>query len=402
MALTDTKIKRAKARAKIYRMADGKGLCLEVRPNGSKLWRYRYRMDGKASMLSLGAYPIVTLEGARGARKEAHVLVGGGINPVQDKKARAVAEQAARGNTFKAVSNAWLKENKPHWSYRYHEQADRALKAHLYGAIGDLPIKQVTAPLLRDSIKRTAKTAPTVAILLRQWVSSVFRYAVMHNLAEHDPAAALKGLVRRPAVRHNPPLDQKDIPKLLADLEAYGGYSATKIAINLLLLTFVRTLELRAAKWPEIDFETRVWRIPKERVKSRQEHLVPLSRQSVNLLKQLFELTGTRQYLFPNNRNPKTCMTSTTINRALGNMGYGGTFSGHGFRSTASTMLNELGYRSELIETQLSHTEKNKVRASYNHAKYLKERTQMMQDWANLIDQLDGNVVAGNFGKESA
>lgn len=402
MALTDTKIKKAKTRAKIYRIADGKGLCIEVRPNGSKLWRYRYRMDGKASMLSLGAYPAVTLEDARRARREARELVKEGTNPVQDKKARAVVEQVARGNTFKAVSEAWLKDNKPHWSHRYHEQAERAFKAHLYAHIGDLPIKQVTAPLLRDAIKRAAKTAPTVAILLRQWASSVFRYAVMHDLAEHDPAAALKGLVKRPTVRHNPPLKQKEIPKLLADVEAYGGYPATKIAVKLLLLTFVRTVELRAARWPEIDFKACVWRIPKERVKSRQEHLVPLSSQSLDLLTQLHELTGHRDYLFPNNRNPKACMTSTTINRALENMGYGGTFSGHGFRSTASTMLNELGYRSELIETQLAHTEKNKVRASYNHAKYLKERTQMMQDWANIIDQSGDTVIVGRFGTESA
>jgi integrase len=306
-----------------------------------------------------------------------------------------------RGNTFKAVSEAWLEENKPHWSARYHDQAERAFKKHLYPTLEDLPIRQVTAPLLRDTIKTAGKTAPTVAILLRQWVSAVFRYAVMHDLAEHDPAAALKGLVKRPKVRHNPPLEQKEIPKLIAKLDKHGGYATTKIAIRLLMLTFVRTVELRAAEWEEIDLEAAIWRIPKERMKMGEEHIVPLSGQAVELLKQLYELSGNRKYLFPNYRSPRTCMTATTINRALERMGYAGKFSGHGFRSTASTILNEMGYRSDLIEKQLAHTERNTVRASYNQAQYLDERREMMQGWANLIDQLasGSNVVPGKFGK---
>ena len=403
MALTDTYIKtKTKPAQKVYRIADEKGLCLEVRPNGSKLWRYRYRLDGKASMFSLGAYPAVTLEDARVDRARCRELVKAGIHPVQDKKARAAADKVARGNTFKAVSKAWLGENKPHWSAYYYKQVDRAFKKHLYPTLGDLPIKQVTAPLLRDTINSAAKDAPTVAILLRQWVSAVFRYAVMHDLAEHDPAAALKGLVKRPKVRHNPPLEQKEIPKLIAKLDKYGGYSTTKIAIRLLMLTFVRTVELRAAEWEEIDLEAAIWRIPKERMKMGEEHIVPLSDQAVEQLRQLQALTGSRQYLFPNYRNPRTCMTMTTINRSLERMGYAGKFSGHGFRSTASTILNEMGCRSDLIEKQLAHTERNMVRASYNQAQYLDERRDMMQGWADLIDQLGRNVVAGNFGKDRA
>jgi integrase len=224
----------------------------------------------------------------------------------------------------------------------------------------------------------------------------------MHDVAEHDPAAALKGLVKRPKVRHNPPLQQKEIPKLLAKLNKYGGYTTTKIAVRLLMLTFVRTTELRAAEWGEIDLKAATWRIPKERMKMGEEHIVPLSDQAVEQLKQLHELTGNRKYLFPNDRDPKSCMSVTTINRALERMGYAGKFSGHGFRSTASTILNEMGYRSDLIEKQLAHSERNKVRASYNQAQYLDERKEMMQGWADLIDQLGSNVVAGNFGKDRA
>jgi integrase len=406
MPLTDTKAKTAKSRDKVYRIADEKGLCLEVRPNGSKLWRYRYRLDDKARMFSLGAYPDTTLEDARTARKAARELVKAGVDPVQDKKARAAADKVGRANTFKAVSEAWFAENKMHWSGGYYTQVERAFKQHLLPTLENMPVAQVTAPLLRDAIKTAGTTSPTVAILLRQWVSGVYRYAVLHDLAEYDPAAALKGLVKRPKVRHNPALAQKEIPELLAKLDVYGGYTTTKIAIRLLMLTFVRTVELRKAEWTEFDLESAIWRIPPERMKMGGEHIVPLSIQAIGQLKQLQALTGNRQYLFPNYRNPKTCMTVTTINRALERMGYAGKFSGHGFRSTASTMLNEMGYRPDLIEKQLAHVERNQVRASYNQAQYLAERTEMMRDWANLIDQLAGgsNVIAGTFGnsKESA
>jgi len=402
MSLTDTKIKTAKAKAKVYRMADEKGLCIEIRPNGSKLWRYRYRIDGKASMFSLGAYPDVTLEKAREERRRCRDLVKRGIHPSQDKKARLAADKEARANTFKGVSEAWLEENKSHWSNYYFNQIERAFKKYLYPSFGEVPIKQVTAPLLRDAIKNAAKEAPTVAILLRQWVSAVFRYAVLHDLADHDPAAALKGLVKRPKVRHNPPLQQEEIPELMEKLEEYGGYVTTKIAIRLMMLTFVRTVELRKAEWTEIDLKSATWRIPAERMKMKEEHIVPLATQAVELLEELQRYSGNRKFLFPNHRDPRSCMTMTTINRALERMGYKGRFSGHGFRSTASTILNEAGYKPDLVERQLSHSERNKVRASYNQAQYLAERRQMLQDWADLIDQLvrGDNVVIGNFGAQ--
>jgi integrase len=405
MALTDTAIKKEhKPRDKVYRVADGKGLCLEVRPNGAKLWRYRYRLDGKASMFSLGPYPEVSLEDARAGRKRCRKLVEAGIHPVQDKKAKEVADKSARANTFRAVCKLWLAENKAHWSEGAYENAKRGLKRHLYSSLGDTPIRQVTAPLLRDAIQKTAETAPTMAIKLRDWSSAVFRYAVRHELADHDPAAALKGLVKRPEVRHNPPLGQKDIPKLLARLDKYGGMEQSKIAVRLLLLTFVRTIELRAAEWSEIDFDTATWRIPKERMKKRIPHIVPLSTQAVEQLRALHERTGKRQYLFPNVRRPATYISNNTVNRVLQNLGFKGQFSAHGFRSTASTILNEMGYRPDLIERQLAHTEKNRVRASYNQAQYLDERRLMMQAWADYLDNLkkqatSGNVITAKFGE---
>jgi integrase len=400
--LTETAIKTdTKPKDKVYRVADEKGLCLEVRPNGSKLWRYRYRLDGKASMFSLGAYPTVSLAEARKKRDDAKELVKQGVHPVLDKKTKAIASKVARANTFRAVTEAWLAENKPNWSPGYYKHTKADFENWIFDSLGNLPIKSITAPLLRDVIQDVAKTAPTRAITLRNGCSAIFRYAVMHDLADHDPAAALKGLVKRPPVRHNPGLKLKEIPGLLAKLGTFGGFETTKIAVKLMLLTFVRTWELRGATWDEIDLDSAQWSIPKERMKKRREHIVPLSRQSVALLRELQSWSGNREYLFPNNRTPREHMGPTTINRALEVMGYGGKLSAHGFRTTASTILNEMGYRPDIIEKQLAHTESNQVRASYNHADYLQERCQMMQDWADLIDQLvkGTNVVAGTFGK---
>ena len=219
-------------------------------------------------------------------------------------------------------------------------------------------------------------------------MSAIFRYAVATLRADVDPAAALKGAIHRPKVQHSKPLTRKQIPDFLKALENFGGYRTTAIAMRLLMLTFVRTVELRGAEWVEFDLDGAEWRIPAERMKMREPHTVPLSSQAVELLNELHALTGGQRLLFPNYRRPKTCMTATTLNRAIERMGFGGKFSGHGFRATASTMLNELGYRSDLIERQLAHAERSKVRASYNQAEYMPERIAMMQAWADLIDEM--------------
>ena len=250
-------------------------------------------------------------------------------------------------------------------------------------------MRSITAAHLLEIIKRVEKRgAETVAILIRQWASAIFCYAVSTLRADADPAAALKGAIHKPKVKHSKPLSKKDIPEFMKSLESDGGYRTTVIAMRVLLLTFVRTVELRAAEWSEFDLDGNEWRIPAERMKMGKLHIVPLSVQVIELLCELHALTGEQKFLFPNYRSPKICMTATTLNRSLNRMGYGGKFSAHGFRATASTILNEIGYRSDVIERQLAHAEPNKVRASYNQAEYLPERKTMMQDWANLIDEL--------------
>ena len=406
MPLTDTRCRSAKPAKKPYKLTDSAGLHLEVRPSGARLWRLRYRIAGKENLFALGEYVQasageskketeqrvqsgrLTLSEARQQRDKARGLVKQGIHPAHNRQAMRVAQIAAGGNTFEAVACEWIEKNKTRWSGYYLRQVERFLKADVYPYIGTLPVKSVTSAHLLEIVRRIEKRAPTVALLVRQWCGAVFRYAVATLRADGDPTVALKGSLSRPKVQHRKPLARSEIPNFVTKIEERGGNRATKIAMRLLLLTFVRPVELRAAEWKEIDLERREFRIPADRMKMREPHIVPLSLQASELLRELKTITGGNRYLFPNNRRPRTFMTGTTLNRALERMGYASKFSSHGFRATASTMLNEMNYRPDVIERQLAHKERNAVRASYNQAQYLEERRSMMQAWSNTVDAL--------------
>ena len=411
MPLTDSKIRNTKRGDKPIKLTDGSGLYLEVRPTGAKLWRYRYRVGGKENVFAVGEYiqapsgetndqlkarrnaGMLTLSEARAQREVWRALVKTGIHPAHHRQARRTEQSGKNANTFDAVAREWIAKKKPGWTPYYLRQVERFLEADVFPYVGSLPIRDVTAAHLLEIVKRVeARGAETVALLIRQWSSAIFRYAVATLRAETDAAAALKGAIHRPKVKHHKPLSRDQIANFVKALDSYGGYRTTVIALRLMLLTFVRTVELRAAHWTEIDLDRAEWRIPAERMKMREPHLVPLSRQAVELLRELHTYTGGRALLFPNYRNPKTCMTATTLNRALERMGFSGKdtigFSAHGFRATASTILNEVGFRSEVIERQLAHAERNKVRAAYNQAEYLEERRAMMELWADLIDSM--------------
>lgn len=402
MALTDTRIRTAKRARKPYKLTDSGGLHLEVRPSGAKLWRYRYRIAGKENLFALGEYPALGLADARTERDKARKMAKQGIHPAHNRQALLVAQVAENANSFEAVALEWIAQRRAKWTPYYLNQVERAMKADVYPYVGTLPIRSVTAAHLLEIVNRVGKRAPTVALLLRQWCSAVFRYAVSTLRADGDPTVALKGAIHRPKVEHHKPLTRTAIPDFLKALEKAGGYRTTVIAVRLLMLTFVRTGELRAAEWSEFDLDRAEWRIPAERMKMREPHIVPLSAQAVELLRELHTLTGGQRLLFPNYRRPKTCMTGTTINRALERMGYLGRFSGHGFRATASTMLNEMGYRPDVIERQLAHKERNQVRASYNQAQYLEERRQLMQAWADYIDSLAAGADVTPIRKHAA
>ncbi|WP_270670091.1 MULTISPECIES: tyrosine-type recombinase/integrase [unclassified Aeromonas] len=397
MPLTDAKIRNTKPADKPLKLTDGGGLYLEVRPTGTRLWRLRYRIDGKENVFAIGGYPEIGLADARDAREKAKPLIRQGIHPSHNRQAERLANSAANANTFEAVAREWIKKKAPSWTPYYLRQVERFMAADVFPFVGKLPIRNVSAAHLLEILNRIeGRGAATVALLVRQWSSAVFRYAVATLRADADPAAALKGAIHRPRVQHHKPLTRDQIAEFSKALEQYGGYRATVIALRLMLLTFVRTVELRKAEWNEFDLDRAEWRIPGERMKMREPHIVPLSSQAVELLRELATHTGGRRQLFPNLRNPSECMTATTLNRALERMGFNGKdsigFSAHGFRATASTMLNEMGYRADVIERQLAHAERNKVRASYNQAEYLEERRQMMQAWA---DDIDMNISKG-------
>jgi len=406
MPLTDTKIRNAKPGSKPFKLPDGNGLSLEVRSTGSKLWRYRYRIDGKENVFAIGAYfndkraGHLSLDQARRCREEARELVKRGIHPAHHRKEARFAQRAGATNTFEAVARDWLEQKRASWTHRYSCQVERWLEFDVFPYIGRLPIRSVTAAHLLEIMRRVeARGSDTVALSIRQCCSSVYRYAVATLRAEFDPASALKGAITPPRTKHRKPLSRAEIVRFTKALGSYGGHPSTIIALRLMLLTFVRTIELRNAEWSEIDLSRAEWRIPAERMKMRDAHVVPLSKQAIDLLRELHMLTGGQRLLFPNDRRPTSCMSDTRLARALERMGVSGRgstgFSPHGFRATASTILNEAGCRPDVIERQLAHKERNRVRAAYNQAEYLNERRAMMQLWADMIDGMLHNAEGG-------
>ena len=405
---TDAHFRNKKPGDKPYKVRDSNGLYLLVQPSGSRLWRYRYRINGRENVYALGDYGQMSLQEAREARDAARKLVKEGVHPSRHRKATRLIAAGHAANTFEAVAREWIDQNRARWSPGYLHQVETTLAEEVFSKIGGLPMRDVKAAHLLSIVKKVAShPAPAVAVLIRQWCSSIFRYAVATLRAEHDPAAALKGAVTKPKTEHKRPLPQGELPLLFSRIKACGGTIPVKIALKLLLLTFVRPGELRMASWNEFDLDQAIWRIPKERMKMREEHVVPLSAQAIDLLKELHSLTGHRGFLFPNVRDPQQAMSPTTLNRSLERMGYAGIFSAHGFRATASTLLNEMDYKPDVIERQLAHQERSKSRRSYNQAAYTKERKKMMQDWANFLDAQvtdPGKVVAirGRLAGESA
>jgi integrase len=405
MSLTDAKIRNTKPGPKPIKLADGGGLYLEVRTTGAKLWRFRYRIAGKENVFAIGEYPSIALAEARTEHAKARVLVKQSVHPSHNRQAERLSNDKANANTFEAVAKEWISKKAPRWTPYYLRQVERFLKSDVFPHVGRLPIRSVTAAHLLEIIRRIeGRGASTVALLVRQWSSAIFRYAVATLRADGDPAAALKGAIHRPKVEHHKPLSRSQIADFSKALETYGGYRTTVIALRLMLLTFVRTVELRKAEWSEFDLDNAEWRIPAERMKMREPHIVPLSNHAVCLLLELHTYTGGRGSLFPNYRRPNECMTATTLNRALERMGFNGKgsigFSAHGFRATASTILNEMGYRTDVIERQLAHAERDKVRASYNHAEYMDERKVMMEEWAEfLIDPTHNTKKGSVYGR---
>lgn len=389
MKLSDTKVRLAKPADKPYKLQDGNGLYLEVRPTGKKVWRYRcWLPDGKESTFTIGDYPAISLAEARTQRAEARATVKQGINPTQQRKLEQLAIVQDRELTLAAVAEQWLAEEEKHWSANTQRQVRTFLPRDLLDEYGVLPIRDVTSAHILAAIKKVEERgAPSIARLVRQWAGAIMRYAIRNLIIESDPTYALRGSIRMPPSKHHAHLEAKDIPGFLEALDQYQGFGLVPLAVRLQMLTFVRTQELRMAEWEEFDLDDASWRIPGEKMKMRDKHIVPLSRQAVELVKQIREANWRKsKYLFPNMRRPDDYITNTTILRAIELMGYKGRMTGHGFRSMASTILNEHGFNPKAVELQLAHQERNQSKKAYDHALLLPERRTLMQWWADYLD----------------
>jgi integrase len=387
VCLSDAKARNAKPKARPYKMSDGEGLFLLVMPSGSKYWRLRYFFAGKEKSLALGVYPEVSLIEARSRQDQAKKAVAGGTDPGELKKEVKRTQLLKSGNSFEAIGREWFEHRRHEWSESTYTTKQTRLERFIFPKLGSRPIAEITAPEVLQMLRSLEKAGILdTAHRIKQMCSQVFMYAIATGRAERNPVNDLRGAIKTPVVRHWSYLTERDLPDFLQKLESFKCNYQTKLALRFLLLTFVRSTELRAARWSEINWGKKEWRIPAERMKMKELHIVPLSTQAISLLRDLQDLNGQLEYLFPNHLDPKKCMSENTVLYALYRMGYHSKATGHGFRSTASTILNEHGFRADVIERQLAHTEQNAVRAAYNHAQYLPERREMMQWWADYLD----------------
>ena len=396
MPLTDSSVRTAKPREKLYRLSDTLGLSLEITPTSSKLWRFRYRFAGKPKMISLGAYPAVTLAKARELRDVARSQVAAGIDPSHHKQAEKRAREA-EAYIFERLANEWYDYSAPRWAEATAYKARLYLDNDIVPVIGKRPASEITRPEVVDLVRKVeARGTLNAAGKIRQWLNQIFRFGLAKGVVTTNPATDLDVVAAHaPRAKHHPHVPLAELPALLDLLSSASCDLSTKIAIRLLVLTGVRPGELRQAPWSEFDLDAATWTIPATRMKARRPHIVPLPTQAVDLLRNLQEITGRYELAFAGKANPGRPLSENTVNKALRNLGYEGRQTGHGFRHLLSTELNNRGYNRDWIERQLAHGDENEIRDTYNHAHYLDQRRQMMQAWANEIDALcaGGNVV---------
>lgn len=386
MLLSDLQIKRAKPKEKPYTLNDGMGLSLLIDTAGSKGWRFRYRFAGKPKMISFGVYGEVSLAEARQKREECRSMLAKGINPSEARKAEKIALQFAHENSFEAVAREWHSTKTTTWSEGYAKEVLNCLEKDIFPYIGQRPIEQIEPLELLTVLQKIEKRgALEQTSKIRRRCGEVLRYAVATGRAKYNFAPDLAIALSKPKTQHFPFLTESELPAFVKALENYEGSQVTKYATQLLMLTGVRTIELRAAEWTEFDLDKALWEIPKERMKKRRPHLVPLSTQAIGILKKLRIITGHYILLFPGRNDVRKPMSEASINKVIKLLGYHGRLTGHGFRHTMSTILHEHGFDSAWIEMQLAHVDKNSIRGTYNHAQYLSGRKEMLQWYANNI-----------------
>lgn len=406
MLLTNLQVKSAKPKEKQYTLADGKGLCLLVLPTGGKYWHFRSKVGGKEVRMSFGTYPEVSLADARERRDEARRQIASGISPADARKAQKAARTESDLNSFEVVAREWFQKFSPMWSASNAEKVKARLEKDLFPWIGQRPIAELKAPELLATLRRIEdRGAVDTAHRVKQNCGQIFRYAIATGRAERDVSSDLKDALGRTRKKHLAALtDPKDVGPLLRAIDDFKGSFVVRSALRLAPLVFVRPGELRQAEWSEFDLEKAEWSIPAHRMKMKESHLVPLSRQAIAILKELHPFSGNSKYLFPSIRTNIRPMSDNTINAALRRIGYTSSeMTGHGFRAMARTILDEvLGFRPDFIEHQLAHAVRDPNGRAYNRTAHLEERKRMMQQWSDYLDGLKVGVKVLPFKVDTA
>jgi integrase len=400
--LSDMAARNAKPKEKPYSLSDGGGLALRISPAGNKSWQWRYVYNGKEQTLTIGKYPLIGLSEARQKRDEARKLLDEGKHPTREQKIAKLRNLSAGENSFEAIARRWLAVKSSKLNKKYAKQTLARMEQHIFPRIGALPIHEITIPDVVAVIEAIAAHGTIeTSKRMKQCISQVFRYAAQRGLCEHNPAADLRDILPATEEKHHACIPIEELPALIEKIEARQR-DFTYYAMKLLMLTFVRTSELIAARWDEIDWQREEWNIPKERMKMRRPHLVPLSRQALAILKELHAQTGEKEHIFHSPASKSMHISNGTVLMGLRRMGYQNRMTGHGFRTLASTILNEKGYAPDWIERQLAHADSDPIRAAYNRAEYRLERKKMMQEYADWLDGLGktkNNIITMQVAK---
>ena len=388
--LTELACKKANAVGK--KLTDGNGMYLLVHKNGSKYWRMDYRFEGKRKTLALGVWPETTLTKAREMRDQARILIQDKIDPLEQKKKLDRIRSEDHQRTFALLTEEWMKRQTSRWTEKHTSDVKRSLENHVFPDLGDRPINEIQRSEVLQVLRKLEGVNKYEAThRARQRIEAVFNFAIITGDCESNPAAGLTKALTPPTKKKMPSLRPEELPEFLSRLEEYKGHRLTYLAMRFILYTFVRTKELRAAEWIEFDLKEMdpTWKIPSERMKMRREHLVPLSSQAVEVLNKVSEISGSEKLVFPGQQNLTKPMSENTLLYAIYRMGYHSRATTHGFRSVASTILNESGlWHPDSIERQLAHVETNKVRSAYDRSEHLSERRKMMQWWADHLDSM--------------
>ncbi|MEN8135451.1 MAG: tyrosine-type recombinase/integrase [Thermodesulfobacteriota bacterium] len=394
--LSAIQVRNAKSKSKPYKLNDGHGLYFHVATSGKKTWRYRYKIDGSESTFVMGEYPHMSLENARKERFAIQELVKAGINPAKQRRKtrqetieKEAEKSKAKKNSFEQVALEWIEQQRERWTHNHANAVLATLRADAFPIIGDIPVDAIQPPQVLQVIRTIEKRgALEIASKVLQRMTAVLRYAIQTGKATYNPATEMRGVLKSRKVQHRAALLTDDLPEFLKKLDKGDLHITTKLALQFVILTAARSGEVRGATWEEIDFENRLWKIPAARMKMETPHTVPLSDQAIAILKQIGNLFGHEEFVFPGIRQQSKQLSENTLLYALYRLGYHSRATVHGFRATFSTIANECGFDGDVIEKALAHEERNRVRAAYHRSEYLEQRRELMQWWANYLDEI--------------